>query len=332
MAGAKVSAQVIRENPLDWFSTLLQRAPSHVGELKSKVVGQVFFSLPEYERRKILATLRKVRIHITDPRVYTYDVDEILSDIVPGGDVSGFISRLDTARQKMILTERRRMIARRMLRDAPPEQIKLKHLVLEYQSGLRIRRQSHGEPLEDDEVTPYFTKDPPTDFDFTPFERSKKNMVNVLAGFLSKSESVFCDAVDMLDEVNEYCTQALPFVSFQLSKILSLCHAFDNGDTREVQWIDAERKDVMRRIDRCAMFPGQPQPLPELDSKESMGVQAADIAAGIAREILQRHNLVRLVAASDYVTYNGRRLSESKAVAVIADFAKRKAITSSYIQ
>lgn len=170
------------------------------------------------------------------------------------------------------------------------------------------------------------------DFDFTPFERSKKNMVSVLSGFLSKGESVFCDAVDILDEVIENNAQVSPFVSFQLSEVLSASHAFDKGDTKEIGWIDAQRKDVRFMIDRHGMFPGQPQPLPELDSRESFYIQAADFAAGIALEILHRKDLVHLVAAFDYVTYNGKRLSESKAIALTADLAKRKANLPGYVQ
>lgn len=85
--GAKVSihAQVIRERPLDWYYILLQRAPSDASELKSIVIVEVFFTLPDIERRMVLSTLKTVRIHITDPRPYTHDVDESLCDIVPGG-------------------------------------------------------------------------------------------------------------------------------------------------------------------------------------------------------------------------------------------------------
>jgi hypothetical protein len=65
--GAKVSihAQVIRELPLDWYYALLQRMPSHVGELKSTMIIEVFFALPDFERRRVLSTLKTVRIHIT---------------------------------------------------------------------------------------------------------------------------------------------------------------------------------------------------------------------------------------------------------------------------
>ena len=327
-AGAKVSihAQVLREPPPDWFYTLLQRAPDHAGELKSSVIAEVFFNLPDYERRKILATLKTVRIHISDPRPYTHDVNEALSDIVPGGDVSGFIKRLDKARQHAAESERRKLIARRMLQDAPPQQIRLKHLVWEYQVGLRISVAPHG-PFMDEELMPYFEQETPEEFDFTPFERSKKNVVNVLSGFLSKSESVFCEAMDGMDEVIEHGVRSPMLVAYQLSRILSACHAFDKGDARAVRWIDGERQDVMNRIDRHRMFPTRPGLLPEVDSKESFLVQAADFAAGIAREIWRRNSLPHLTGTFDYVTYNGRRLSETEATTIATDLEKRKSLT-----
>lgn len=323
-AGAKVSihAQVIREYPLDWYYALLQRAPSHAGELKSNVIIEVFFTLPDFERRRVLSTLKTVRIHVTDPRPYTYGVDELLSDIVPGGDVPGFIKRLDRAQRQVAQNERRKLIARRMLRDAPPQQIRLKHLLWEYQAGLRISTWDR-ESLIDEKLMPYFEDKPPKEFDFAPFERSRKNVVNVLSAFLSKSESVFSEAMDGMDAFIESGTQSPMLVASQLSRILSESHAFDNGDTREVQWIDAERHDVLRRIDRQGMFPVQLAPLPELDSSDSFFVQAADFAAGIAREIWSRNSLPHLVDTFDYVTYNGRRISESEAVTLAGNLAKR---------
>ena len=67
----------------------------------------------------------------------------------------------------------------------------------------------------------------------------------------------------------------------------------------------------------------QPAPLPELDSRSSFLVQAADFAAGIAREIWSRNSLPHLVDTFDYVTYNGSRISESEAVTIAADLVKR---------
>jgi hypothetical protein len=297
--------------------------PSHRGELKSTVIVEVFFMLPDLERRKLLTTLKTVRIHITDPRPYTHSIDEFLADVVPGGDVPGFIKRLDRAQQQVAANERRKLIARRMLRDAPPQRIRLKHLFWEYQSGLRISA-SHREAWVDEELMPYFEENPPQQFDFAPFERSGKNVVNVLSAFLSKSESVFCEASDRMDEFIESGIQSPMLVAFQLSRILSESHAFDKGDTREVEWIDGERHDVLMRVDRHGMFRAQPAPLAELDSRSSFFVQAADFAAGIAREIWSRNSLPHLVDTFDYVTYNGRRISESEAVTITTDLANRR--------
>jgi hypothetical protein len=190
--GAKVSihAQVIRELPLDWYYALLQRAPSHTSELKSTVIVEVFFTLPDFERRRVLSTLKQVRIHVTDPRPYTHQVDELLTDIVPGGDVPEFIKRLDRAQQQVAQNERRKLIARRMLRDAPSKQIRLKHLLLECQAGLRISTWQR-EPLVDKELMPYFVEKPPKDFDFTPFERSGRTWSTFSQHFCLKASPYF---------------------------------------------------------------------------------------------------------------------------------------------
>jgi hypothetical protein len=57
------------------------------------------------------------------------------------------------------------------------------------------------EPFIDEELMPYFEEEPQKDFAFARFERSSKNIVNVLSGFLSKSESVFSEAMDSMEDV-----------------------------------------------------------------------------------------------------------------------------------
>jgi hypothetical protein len=57
----------------------------------------------------------------------------------------------------------------------------------------------------------------------------------------------------------------------------------------------------------------QQKELAELDSADSREIQAADIAAGIARELWYREGLVNLVRHLDYVLLNGMRLSETSA-------------------
>lgn len=209
-----------------------------------------------------------------------------------------------------------------MLRDAAPEQIRRKHLLWEYLGGLRIST-VHLEPSIDEEHMAYFEERQPKEFDLKPFKRSRKNVVDVLSPFLSKSESVFCEAVDGMDEFIERGTQHPMLVVFQLFRILSESHTFDKGDTQEMQWIDGERHDVRRLIDPYGMVPPQAARLTELDSKDSFLVQAADFAAGIARETWSRNSILHLVDTFDYVTYNGRRISETDAVTLAGDLARR---------
>ena len=59
-----------------------------------------------------------------------------------------------------------------------------------------------------------------------------------------------------------------------------------------------------------------PEPLIEVDSAGSEHIQAADIAAGIARELWYRWSLVQVVRHFVYVTYNAERLSVDKAASI----------------
>ena len=149
-------------------------------------------------------------------------------------------------------------------------------------------------------------------------------MVKRLSGFLSKSESVFCEAVDSMNAVIENGSQS-PFAPFDAFHALCRSHAFDEGDTSKIEWIKRQRNDVMDQINSRGFFHAQPGPLPELDSNEVYPLQAADFAGGIARELWQRTNtLVALFNAFDYVTYNSKRLSEADALKHTAAILKRQ--------
>lgn len=83
-----------------------------------------------------------------------------------------------------------------------------------------------------------------------------------------------------------------------------------------MKWIEGERHSLLSELDRRREFyPSYfvPEPLQELISTESVPIQAADIAASLAREIWKRNSLVQLVRRFEYVTYNGGRLSEIRA-------------------
>lgn len=323
-AGATVSihAQILPGQPLDWFYTLLTRAPNHLGEPKSTLIVQVFFSLPAEERRTVLATLKSARIHISDPRPYIRSVDEALADVLHA-NVPGFIQQLDRAQQQNAEKARRKMIAEAMLDDAPPRQIGLRYRVWELESGTRYTTPVLPNRFLASEFLPYKPPEPPKRFDFAPFERRKKNVVNVVSPYLSKSQAVFGEAMDILDRAIASRDASPLLFSASLCRLLAASHAFDKGNTQQVAWIDGQRRDLMNRIDQHGLFDKEPGPLSELDSQESPLIRAADFAAGIAREVWYRNSLPHLTGTFDYVTYNGKRLSETDAGVIEADLARK---------
>jgi hypothetical protein len=183
--GCKVSihAQVIRELSLDWYYRLLQRVTAHQDELKSSVVGEVFFSLSDFEQRSILGTLKDTRIHITDPRLYIARVEDALSGMIPNLSFKDVLARLDRARAEQLQRDCRRFISRSMLRDSPAERLKRNYRTWEYTQGLRIDTSQLGEPFCE-------RKEEVKDFDLSPFEK-KSNMVNILSPILSSRPPSF---------------------------------------------------------------------------------------------------------------------------------------------
>src|SRR5580698_2416732 len=69
--GCRVSihAQIIRENQINWYFFLKDRALHNRGEFKDQVLNTLF-AMAETDREKVFRTLRTVRIHIVDPRPY----------------------------------------------------------------------------------------------------------------------------------------------------------------------------------------------------------------------------------------------------------------------
>jgi hypothetical protein len=63
----------------------------------------------------------------------------------------------------------------------------------------------------------------------------------------------------------------------------------------------------------------KPDPLESIDSKKSVFVQAADIAAGIAKATYERAGLLGVVRLFEYTTYNGKRISSDDAIAIMED-------------
>jgi hypothetical protein len=272
-----------------------------------------FSKWPKSIREKILKTLSTVRIHIVDPRPYTVGLNDALRKVLPKGTtVSDFLRRLDAATQhlKQVRAKSLESIARRILHDSPGERLKGQYKAWERANGM------HREAIEAFDIRTPTKPAPTTEFDLTPFYHPNANMLNDVANFVSASASVFTSALDQFQEaqIDSFLTapMAAPWL---INNALSRSHAYDDGQSAAVKWVEQQRIEVLSSLDRDKSFypASTPEPLQELVSTDSVQIQAADIAASIAREFWSRNNLPYLVRQFSYVTYNGQKLSEDQA-------------------
>lgn len=314
--GCRVSihAQIIREHQISWYFFLKDHTPHNNGEFKDRVVS-TFFAMAEADRERVFKTLRTVRIHIVDPRPYTARLYDALRKHLPKGTtVSDFLIRHDASTKHLEQVRRTALeyIATGMLRDAPAERLKVEYKAWEYANGLSLI------PLEDSVYmdAPFPSTTAPRRFDLTPFEHRRASLLNDVANFISASASVFTPVIDEFrDAQDDYFFTSPMAGPWLINSTLGRSHAFDEGHAHAVEWIEEQRVDVLAQIDRNRYFyPAHlPQPLVELISTESVPIQAADIAASLARELWHRNNLPHLVRRFEYVTFNGERLSETRA-------------------
>jgi hypothetical protein len=316
-AGCHVSihAQIIREHQINWYFFLKDRTPHDRGEFKDQVVN-AFFALAESDREKVFRTLRTVRLHIVDPRPYALPLHDALQKHLPKGtNVAGFLHRLDASTRHLEHARRIALaaIAEDMLRDAPAERLKLEYRAWECSQGSTIMMEEGDFIFTDMDAEPAPAA---PRFDLTPFQHRHSNLLNDVARFVSASASVFSPAIDEFEKAREDCFFASPMAGpWLINATLGRAHAFDEGHSHAVRWIEDQRDGVLSAIDRHRHFyPAfMPERLQELISTESLPIQAADIAASIARELWHRNSLPHLVRRFEYVTFNGERLSENRA-------------------
>jgi len=95
-------------------------------------------------------------------------------------------------------------------------------------------------------------------------------------------------------------------------------HAFDEGHPRHIELLEDARACVLETLSNPMswlqrMRKTEQTGYAQFDSRESYFGQAADIAAGFARHLLEEEGLVGAVSRFEYVTYNGERMSRNSA-------------------
>jgi|SRR5579871_212472 len=309
-----IHCQAERERPLDWYYSLLRRAPTKSGEVKSKDITDVFLALAPPERRKTLTTLKHVRVNITDPRPYQADIKAMLGSIVPGVDAEEFLRRLEHAEECVAENVRRttrQFATHRMLWDSPSERLRLRHRALTWFPSWPELEQAGKDLLPDLE-----------DIDLSAFDDGTRPInLNAVSVFVSKSGSVFYPALDALDRTCEDLQSPPTAWNFWgVGRALRDFHVFDDGNRKAITWVDHKRTEALSLIDPYSHLGLglSPKPFEGIDSKDSYFVQAADFAAGIVTEILERETLVQVARSFDYVTYNGKRIGEMDAAFITA--------------
>ena len=91
-------------------------------------------------------------------------------------------------------------------------------------------------------------------------------------------------------------------------------HAFDAGDDQQLRLLEEARQNVLSELTVDGPLFMKPRPgITKVTSENSYFIQAADFASGIASNIYTFYGLLGVVSKFEYVTYNGRRVSQADA-------------------
>jgi hypothetical protein len=91
-------------------------------------------------------------------------------------------------------------------------------------------------------------------------------------------------------------------------------HAFDAGDDQQLRLLEEAMQNVLSELTADGPLSIKTRPgITKVASENSYFVQAADFASGIASNIYTFYSLLGVVSKFEYVTYNGRRVSQAEA-------------------
>jgi hypothetical protein len=303
-----VHAQVLANASLEWLSLLLRACPVPAGELKSKYgISDAFFYLTQAQRALAINSLAAVRVHINDPQPYFRNIERMfhgrsIEDVVM--DYSRILGRDRATEFEVVIFDH---VSANILWDAPSERLKRDARAILIAAGLRLGTTLYFD-CDDDELLERE--------DDLSFFRTGKRYANPdkIAEFASKSSAVFAGPQSTLvDVVSTDISSVAPI--FRLLADLRTQHAFDDGNVRALEWIEAKRSSVIAAVDPYwgAYRLWYPPVLASVPSEKSLEVQAADVAAGIAKRLLERKCIRALLNVFPWVMYNGERLSSHQA-------------------
>lgn len=311
-----VNGQVNRDLSLDWFYRVIQFFPDVQGELKSKEVAERFKNFPTEARTAIWTGMRRVKIHIVDPRPHRVRIDNILrrtwkNDQAPQLVAQGTKEGLPYA--KYISALLRDMVADSILQDSTAMRVQFLGRAFLDPFGL-------GGPPGPLKPFMRFPK-PSVPLISTADFKKPKSLIRDATSWSAKSSVAFHSALDAAtfpidDPYGSYRYVDGDVLRRRMASELLPVHAFDAGNQKHLDLLDEKRSEVLQELaahDRVYGLLTKRPGIVAVESRESFYVQAADIAAGITSQIYAAEGLVGVVDRFEYVTYNGVRVSRSDA-------------------
>ena len=310
-----IHGQVIREESLRWFRDLLKLYPNDPHETKSVRILEDFHTFPEEFRGRTWVEMKKVRIHVVDSLPYQLNYKEILQEVFRLNDIHKLIesdARHGSEFAKFVKKRVDEIVTEGIIRDSTPH--RLRELMRpNYPGGTYafFIRQEY-EP-------------PERPVDLQPFRTKRKSMTAVAVKYAGKAAPVFTPAMDRITPAMRIYSNS--YGHFEVRKVLGDSHAFDKGDNKSLSWVRNERDrtvasslymgylDDVWPIDPCVpeYVDDTLGELYDMPSHESEYLQAADIAAGFARQKYERYGIAAVAESFEYVTINGERITQDNA-------------------
>jgi hypothetical protein len=314
-----IHGQVIRELSLKWFHDLMKLYPGENPEVKSTRILEEFHNLPSDFRERTWVGMKHVIINIVDSLSYQTDLKQIISDVYKTDKIHQLLkqsARKGDEFSKRILNHMDETVTKWIIRDSPPERLKqeMRPRYLPGSYAYYLHRDDHYE----DEV------------DLTPFKAKASSMTGKAVKYAAKSGSVFNPARDQINPMMRFYQDS--WAHYMVRQRLHDSHAFDRGDDKSIEWIDIQRRKIggggPYYYDDCGTWEADGSwhactsedfedfaygKLHSVASESSRYTQAADIAAGFARQEYELYGIIAVAGRFEYVTLNGERITQNNA-------------------
>lgn len=309
-----ITGQVIREEGTKWFRDLVKLCPVESVEVKSVRILDFFHTCPRDFQDRVWLGIKRVRINIVDSLPYQLNFKKIFDQVWKGSRIWKLIES-DAQRHhelaKLVKKHFDERVTERIVRDSTPYRLRelMRPKYAPYSLSYYLPENRRKYELESVRLD--------------PFRKKRASMTGTAVKYVAKAASVFNPAIDAVSPMTVYFGDT--YHQYRVQQLLHDSHAFDEGDDSSVKWIRDQRQQVSS--DDWAPFPeddgwitdgyvddcGEYGELYCVPSHENEYVQAADIAAGFARQNYERYGIAAVADKFEHVTINGERITHDNA-------------------